>query len=101
MSGENLAYVPAENASMAYVPSENATFTCSHTKPKEESMHDANGVELKVGDRVILEAVIDTLQSGEDFCNATLKSVLGRKPDGAKETFCMNTAVCVKVPTGK
>ena len=57
-------------------------------------MHDRNGTELKQGDLVILEAEVTALNSGEDFCNVTVKSVDGRRPDGLKETIsAINTGV--------
>ena len=63
-------------------------------------MHDANGTKLEKGDRVIIEAVIETLSPTEEYCNVSLETVLGRRPDGTKEKLCsINTAVIVKVPT--
>lgn len=59
-------------------------------------MHDRNGTPLKVGDIVTLKLVITQVNaSTEDYCNITAQSVEGRKPDGAKETYCGNTAVLV------
>jgi hypothetical protein len=61
-------------------------------------MHDANGHPLKKGDKVLIPAVITDLSPGEDYCNVTLKSTLGRRPDGNQESFSgINTAVLVKV----
>ena len=63
-------------------------------------MHDANGTPLVKGDRVIIEATITELSAQEDFCNVSLETVLGRRPDGAKEHVCaINTGVLVKLPT--
>jgi hypothetical protein len=65
-------------------------------------MHDANGTKLEKGDRVIIEAVIESLSPSEEFCNVSLATVLGRRPDDAKEHICaINTAVIVKMPLGK
>lgn len=59
-------------------------------------MHDKNGTELKKGDVVLIPAVITELSGGEDFCNVSLESVHGRRPDGCKEYFgAINTGVLV------
>lgn len=58
-------------------------------------MHDRNGTPLKLGDTVLVPAIITALSQGEDYCNVTLTSVEGRKPDGAKESYCTNAAVVV------
>jgi hypothetical protein len=61
-------------------------------------MHDANGHALKVGDKVLIPAEITSLSAGEDFCNVSVKTTLGRRPDGNKETMsAINTGVLVKV----
>lgn len=60
-------------------------------------MHDRNGTPLNVGDEVLIPAVITELQPGEEFCNVTLKTVSGRRPDKQKETIsAINTGVLVK-----
>lgn len=59
--------------------------------------HDKNGAELKVGDRVTVEFTVESISPGTDYCNVTLKSVEGRKPDGMKECLTGNAGVCVKV----
>ena len=60
-------------------------------------MHDANGTLLKIGDLVLLPGVITELSEGnEDYCNVTVESVHGRRPDGQKECVsAINTAVLV------
>lgn len=61
-------------------------------------MHDANGQELKKGDMVLIPAEITEVYPSEEYCNVTLKTTLGRRPDGNKETIgAINTAVLVKV----
>ena len=61
-------------------------------------MHDRNGKPLAKGDKVIIEAVITDLSATEDYCNVSLESVHGRRPDGMKETFnAINTGVLEKV----
>lgn len=60
-------------------------------------MHDANGTKLEVGDRVFLPAVVTHLSPSEEFCNVSIESVVGRRPDGDKETISsINTGVLVK-----
>lgn len=61
-------------------------------------MHDRNGQLLAKGDKVIVEAVITDLSATEDYCNVTLETVYGRRPDGAKEHIhAINTGVVEKV----
>jgi len=59
-------------------------------------MHDANGTPLSVGDTVLIPAVITKLDGGEEFCNVGVQTVLGRRPDGLKESFsAINTGVLI------
>lgn len=61
-------------------------------------MHDARGKALKVGDLVLIPAVVTTVQAFDDFCNVTVTSQIGRRPDGMKETIhAINTGVLVKI----
>lgn len=61
-------------------------------------MHDARGKALKVGDLVMVPAVITNLQPSEDYCNVTIQTQIGRRPDGEKETFSgINTGVLIKI----
>lgn len=57
-------------------------------------MHDKNGLPLALGDTVTITAVIIALQPGEDYCNVSLETVDGRRPDGKKEQINgINTGV--------
>lgn len=60
-------------------------------------MHDKNGTELKVGDIVLVPAVITSLSAGtEEYCNVSIETVHGRRPDGLKERMtAINTGVLV------
>lgn len=59
-------------------------------------MHDKNGNELKVGDTVMVPMTITSISPGEEYCNCTLETVYGRRPDGAKERMsAVNTGVVV------
>lgn len=65
-------------------------------------MHDANGTPLVKGDKVLIPAVITDLSAGEEFCNVTVETTLGRRPDGSKEKIsAINTGVLVKVSGGE
>jgi hypothetical protein len=59
--------------------------------------HDKNGNLLEVGDEVIVRYKITAIQTGDDYCNVSATSVLGRKPDGQPEYFSGNAAVVEKV----
>jgi hypothetical protein len=65
-------------------------------------MHDAKGRALNVGDKVLITAEITQLCEGtEDYCNVTVATTLGRRPDGKKETIsAINTGVLLKVGMG-
>lgn len=64
-------------------------------------MHDAKGRELKVGDLVLIPACITQLQPTPDYCNVSAESVIGRRPDGARETFgAINTGVMLRANAG-
>lgn len=59
-------------------------------------MHDRNGTPLKVGDIALLPVRITNLSEGTaDYCNVNAESLEGRRPDGAKESFCINTGVLI------
>lgn len=64
-------------------------------------MHDAEGRQLQVGDKIIIEMVITELHPTEEYCNISAKSILGRRPDGAQESFsAFNTAVAKRANLG-
>lgn len=64
-------------------------------------MHDAKGRPLKVGDVVLIPAVITAVYPTEDYCNVAAASVFGRRPDGAKESFgAINTGVMLRAEDG-
>lgn len=66
-------------------------------------MHDANGTALKIGDKVLIPAVITDLSTGdEEYCNVTVETTLGRRPDGAKQLIsATNTGILVKVSSAE
>lgn len=65
-------------------------------------MHDRLNRPLAVGDVVLIPAVITQLSDQtEEYCNVSLTSVFGRRPDDAKETFgAINTGVLLKHTIG-
>ena len=59
-------------------------------------MHDRNGTELKQGDTVLVPMVVTSVTAEEGYCNLSLESVHGRRPDAMKEqVHAINTGVCV------
>nr|WP_298685201.1 hypothetical protein [uncultured Dongia sp.] len=59
-------------------------------------MHDKNGTPLKKGDVVMIPAVVTEVSATEEFCNVSLETIHGRRPDGAKERIsAINTAVTI------
>ena len=61
-------------------------------------MHDARGKALKKGDLVFIPAVVTELFETEDYCNVSLSTHIGRRPDGLKETLSgINTGVLIKI----
>lgn len=64
-------------------------------------MHDARNRPLKVGDRVLIPAVITELQATADYCNVTVESAIGRRPDKAREKVsAINTGVLLRSNAG-
>jgi hypothetical protein len=59
--------------------------------------HDVKNNLLSVGDEVLVRCKVTALCEGEDYCNVTMESVHGRRPDGLKETlYSINTGVVEK-----
>lgn len=59
-------------------------------------MHDRNGTPLKRGDIVLVEAVVTEVSAHDDYCNVSIETTDGRRPDGSKERFsAINTGVLV------
>ena len=64
-------------------------------------MHDAKNRDLKVGDRVLIPAVITQLSATADYCNVTVESAIGRRPDGLREKVsAINTGVLLRANVG-
>ena len=67
--------------------------------PQAHPAEDASGTPLKVGDKVMIPAVVTDLCEGNpDYCNVGVETTLGRRPDGLKERIsAINTAQPVKI----
>jgi hypothetical protein len=64
-------------------------------------MHDAKNRPLNVGDTVLIPAKVTGLHPTEDYCNVAVESILGRRPDGAKEhIYAINTGVMLRANPG-
>lgn len=64
-------------------------------------MHDARKRPLKTGDVVLIPARIEEVFPTEDFCNVSCATIIGRRPDGAKEYFSgINTGVMLRANPG-
>lgn len=59
--------------------------------------HDKNGVELKAGDRVTVECVVEEVNATPDHCNVKLKTVEPFHPNKEGKTNWFNTKQVVKV----
>lgn len=64
-------------------------------------MHDARNRPLKVGDTVLIPCTVKETHAPEDYCNVSVVTVLGRRPDAQKESFsAFNTAVVFRANKG-
>ena len=64
-------------------------------------MHDARGRELKIGDLVLIPGRVVELHPTEEYCNLTVESALGRRPDRYKERIsAINTGVLLRANPG-
>ena len=61
-------------------------------------MHDRNGKALKVGDEVVIRGRITQVSATEEnFCNCTVETIYGRRPDDQKEKiYAINTGVLLR-----
>lgn len=61
-------------------------------------MHDRHRQPLKKGDLVMVPCIVTELNETEEYCNVSLTTVYGRRPDDMKEgIYAINTAVIVRV----
>jgi hypothetical protein len=60
-------------------------------------MHDARGRILKAGDKVLIVGTIKELFATEDYCNCSVRTAFGRRPDGQLENIsAINTGVLLR-----
>ena len=59
--------------------------------------HDQNGNLIKVGDKVLIEAIVESVQTGVNYCNCMVKTVIVMPPYDTGSTFSINTAQCLIV----
>lgn len=60
-------------------------------------MHDAQNRELKIGDVVLIPATITQVSENPDFCNVSVQTFFGRRPDGKTENIsAINTGVLLR-----
>lgn len=62
--------------------------------------HDVDGREIKAGDRVTIECVVREVQPGEDYCNATLDTVIPMLPSKSPYCLTVNAGQVRKVNPG-
>ncbi|HEX8838342.1 MAG TPA: hypothetical protein VF748_15470 [Candidatus Acidoferrum sp.] len=60
--------------------------------------HDANGNELKVGDKVNIPATVTMLTTGDEFCNCSVLLDFRMPPDNTENTFSVNTTQVLLSP---
>lgn len=53
--------------------------------------HCNKGRELKVGDRVMIECVVESVQPAVDYCNVTVRTVRPMPPYTDGTTITLNT----------
>jgi hypothetical protein len=59
--------------------------------------HDMNGIELRVGDVVTIQAVIREIHATERFCNLSLETSLSDAPVGHKTSVTLNARQVEKI----
>ncbi len=53
--------------------------------------HDANDQELKIGDRVVVECTVASLEPGTEYCNVTLQTDRPMPPYTTPSSIILNT----------
>ena len=61
--------------------------------------HDRDGIEVKPGDRVLVECVVKAVHSTADYCNVDLETVSPMPPRDTSTMLTMNTRQVRKVHT--
>lgn len=62
--------------------------------------HDKNGQLLQVGSKIIIEAEVESITEGEEFCNVTVRTTEPMYPGDAKSAISLNAKqVILATPT--
>lgn len=59
--------------------------------------HCRLGQELKVGDKVIIEGVVEAVQTAEDYCNVTIRTAHPMPPYTEGTALTLNTKQVMSV----
>lgn len=59
--------------------------------------HDANGNLLKVGDEVVLRAVVEDVQAHAEWCNCSIRTIHPMYPSDRKDLYTLSTRQLEKV----
>ncbi|MEN3329015.1 MAG: hypothetical protein V7638_3822 [Acidobacteriota bacterium] len=59
--------------------------------------HDKNGNTLSVGDEVLIRAVVNRVDAGEEYCNVGLETVEPMFPGDYRSGLTLNTRQVEKV----
>lgn len=59
--------------------------------------HCNKGRELKVGDRVMVECVVESVQADVNYCNVTVRTVRPMPPYESGTTIVLNTRQTEKI----
>lgn len=58
--------------------------------------HDRNGAELKVGDQVLISAMVKEIYTSDDYCNAQFETAEVMHPGDQRSVVTLNTKQVVK-----
>jgi len=53
--------------------------------------HCNRGIELKVGDRVMIECIVESVQAGDEYCNVTVRTARPMPPYKDGTVITLNT----------
>ena len=59
--------------------------------------HCNKGHELKVGDRVMIEAIVESVSPQVDYCNVTVRTVRAMPPYEKGDAITLNTKQTEKI----
>lgn len=60
--------------------------------------HCSRGREIKVGDRVMIECIVESVQEGEEYCNVNLRTVRPMPPYTDGTVIVLNTRQTESLP---